>query len=142
LTTQIRVNDAVTLLCYDQASHLRVNTLTTLRLVQISRSLASYSRHTNPVCSCGAFVNVQSYRGRRKQVYQIPKLELLADAETFYNLHSLCLDENDRVRSSKAPVRVHACVCEFCCHMICTEVRVERDEKKAFSSFLFWEATP
>jgi hypothetical protein len=56
---------------------------------------------------------------------------LLADAETFYNLHSLCLDENDRVRSSKAPVRVHACVCEFCCHMICTEVRVERDEKKA-----------
>jgi len=33
---------------------------------------------------------------------------LLADAETFYNLHSLCLDENDRVRSSKAPVRVHA----------------------------------
>ena len=55
-----------------------------------------------------AFVNVQSYRGRRKQVYQIPKLELLADAETFYNLHSVCLDENDRVRSSKAPVRVHA----------------------------------
>ena len=53
-----------------------------------------------------------------KQAYQIPKLELLADAETFYNLHSLCLDENDRVRSSKAPARVHACVCEFCCILL------------------------
>jgi len=32
-------------------------------------------------------------------------MELLVDAETFYILHSLCFDENDRVRLSKARVR-------------------------------------
>ena len=83
----------------------RVNTLITVRLVPISRSLDPYSRYTEAFCSVVVFQNSPILWEDQKTAYEIPQLELLADAETWWNLHSFCVDENGRVRSSKALVR-------------------------------------
>ena len=80
----------------------RVNTLTTVRLVPISRSLAPYSRTADVVCWHRRFEKLFVYKGTQKSASQKPQLELLTDAETCHNLHSLCLGENDCIRLSKA----------------------------------------
>ena len=82
----------------------RVNTLTTVRLVPISRSLAPYSRTADVVCWHRRFEKLFVYKGTQKSASQKPQLELLTDAETCHNLHSLCLGENDCIRLSKALV--------------------------------------
>ena len=69
--------------------------------VPISRSLDPYSRYTDAFCSVVVFQNSPILWEGKKTAYEIPQLELLADAETWWNLHSFCVDENGRVRSSK-----------------------------------------
>ena len=94
----------------------RVNTLTTVRLVPISRSLAPYSRTADVVCWHRRFEKLFVYKGTQKSASQKPQLELLTDAETCHNLHSLCSDENNRVKSSKALV-LALCVIVWFCHI-------------------------